>query len=265
MGTGGCLTHHNSSNGSANNLSLSGTYQRFGEYRLQFTDYNGNQDSDAPDLGDEDGVNGITNDDDDIELGDGPKVIANPMSELYLINTLKKKRILFRWNYKIDPNAPPGVTCDMNTGSGCLGNIQLLKLDGKDIGLGHSGAIGGTDGSFNGVIDTWVCDRDWRCSGKVLPTGYGTLSFNDDSDWIDLFPDYINVKSLKFYIYPEKNPWYSWKAQDDISGTTGFISPFIHPYVRIQITIGFGWKRRTIIKNDDPTITLSTTINLEDQ
>ena len=261
MGTGWCLTHHNTASG-----SLSGTLQRFGQYRLQFTDYNGNQDNDTPFLlGDEDGVSGITNDDDDIEIGNGPAVIANPMSELYLINTLKKKRVLFRWNYKVDPNAPPWYVCNMATGSGCLGNIQILRLDGKDIGWNHDGVVGGNNGAFNGSIDTWVCDIDWRCSGKELSMWYGILSFSNDSDWVDLFPDYINIKSLRFYIYPQKNPWYSWNAADDISGTTGFISPFIHPYVRMQITIGFGWKRRTIIKNDDPTITISTTINLEDQ
>ncbi len=138
MGTGGCLTHHNTSNG-----SLSGTLQRFGEYRLQFTDYNGNQDDDAPFvLGDEDGYNGITGDDDDIELGNGPIVVVNPMSELYLINTLKKKRVLFRWNYKVDPNAPSGFICTMATGSGCLGNVQMLRLDGKDIGWNHDGVVG---------------------------------------------------------------------------------------------------------------------------
>ncbi len=263
MGTGGCLKDYNSFNDWSNpDTNYSWTSQRFGEYRMQFTDYNGNQDSDAPYVpGDEDGVGGIIWDDDDIELGDGPPVIANPMAELYLINTLKKKRVYFRWNYKVDPNAPSWVTCDMTTGSGCLGNIQIFRMDGKDLGKDHDGSLG--NGAFDGNIDTWVCDQDWRCAGKVLP-GYGTLSFNNDTDWIDIFPDYINVKSLRFYIYPIKNPWYAWKAVDDVSGTPGFLSPFIHPYVKIQITLGFWWKRRSIIKNDDPTITISTTINLED-
>ena len=264
MGTGGCLWTYNSlSDGSNANINYSWSSQRFGEYRIQFTDYNGNQDNDTPyALGDEDGSWGITGDDDDIELGDGPTVINNPMAELYLINTIKKKRVFFRWNYKVDPSAPSGVICNMATGSGCLGNIQILRMDGKDLWNNHDGTP--ASGLFDGNIDTWICDSDWRCSGTVLPSGYGTLSFNNNSDWVDLFPDYINVKSLNFFIYPLKNPWYAWKASDDVSGTPGFISPFIHPYVKLQITLGFWWVRRSIIKNDDPTITISTTINLED-
>ena len=266
MGTGGCLTNYNSLNDWSNanaNINYSWGLQRFGEYRIQFTDYNGNQDDDAPyALGDEDGVWGIVGDDDDIELGDGPTVINNPMGELYLINTLKKKRVFFRWNVKQDPNAPATQICNGISGTGCLGNIQLLRMNGKDLWMNHDGTAAG--GLFDGNIDTWVCDSDWRCSGKILPGGYGTLSFNNANDWVDLFPDYINVKSLNFYIYPLKNPWYAWKATDDVTGTPWFISPFIHPYVKLQITLGFWWKRRTIIKNDDPTITISTTINLED-
>lgn len=107
MGTGGCLTNLNHNSFQTN---LTGTYQRYGQYRLQFTDYNGNSDDDTipfgAQLGDEDNDGSIVNDDDDIELGEGPKVISNPMSELYLINSLKKKRILFRWNYRPDPDAP---------------------------------------------------------------------------------------------------------------------------------------------------------------
>ena len=83
--------------------------------------------------------------------------------------------------------------------------------------MNHDGTAAG--GLFDGNIDTWVCDSDWRCSGKILPGGYGTLSFNNANDWVDLFPDYINVKSLNFYIYPLKNPWYAWKATDDVTGT----------------------------------------------
>ena len=52
MGTGGCLRNYNTAN-----ADLTGTLQRYGEYRIQFTDYNGNQDNDAPyALGDEDGT-----------------------------------------------------------------------------------------------------------------------------------------------------------------------------------------------------------------
>lgn len=258
MWTGGCLNDYNTDN----NGSHAGKYQRYGQYRLQFTDYNGNRNGDN---GNEDGIDGIVWDEDDVEIGDGPEVISNPMVELYLINMLKKERTYFRIQYSLDPDRISGATCDTNTwiGSGCLGKIQLLKMSGKDIGYNHNAGTGWNNEAFDGNIDTWVCHPDWRCSGKSVVNPYGNVSFWNASDWVDLFPDYINVKSLKFDIYPLKNPWYAWKAQDDLA-TPGFISPFLHPYVKVEVSLWFAWKRRTIIRNDDPTITISTTLNLED-
>lgn len=217
MGTGGCATpaHNSLIDASNSDMDYSVAPQRYGEYKLQFTDYNGNQDADS---GDEDGVNGIVGDDDDVDLGDSPTVINNPMLELYLINTLKKQRSLFRVVYKQDPDAPPGYGCSFGVGnvSGCIGNVQVLKMNGKDIGINHDGS-GTAFGTFDGDIDTWVCDPDWKCpNGKTLTGSYGIVPLNNDSDWVDLFPDYINVKSLRFYIYPLQNPWLSWKAADDL-------------------------------------------------
>ena len=51
-----------------------------------------------------------------------------------------------------------------------------------------------------------------------------------------MFPDYVNVKALSFTLYPQKDPWKSWFAQDDLV-TAGFVSPFIQPYVRVQMTL----------------------------
>jgi hypothetical protein len=54
MGTGGCLSVFNNPS-TASGIAVanySGSYQRYGQYLLQYTDYNGNADADA---GDEDG------------------------------------------------------------------------------------------------------------------------------------------------------------------------------------------------------------------
>jgi hypothetical protein len=102
----GCLTSNN--NGidwysPGTTLNFSGTYQRYGQYYNQFTDYNGNGDSD---LGDEDGDGNIVGDDDDFAIGDAPSVLSGVTTELYLINKNQKTRTFFRWNIKQDPNAP---------------------------------------------------------------------------------------------------------------------------------------------------------------
>ena len=186
--------------------------------------------------------------------------LSGNIRELYLINNTLKERTFFRYTYKPDPNAPAWVICDMNTGSGCLGNIQILKLRGLDIGLDHSGST--TDGSaFDGKIDTWICHPDWKCTGATLPNGYGTLPSGADSEWVDLFSDNVSVRSITFSAFPERDPWLSWGAPDNLTDPN-FISPFIHPYIRMQFTLGFSWGKRRALKNEDPTISLATTISL---
>lgn len=116
-------------------VNFSGAYQRYGEYLTQFTDYNGNIDAD---LGDEnaDASGSIIGDDDDRAIGDAPGVLTGSMLELYLIDKTAKKRTYLRWNIQQDPNNPT-IPCfpipttasgKLLTGSGCVGNVQVLKL-----------------------------------------------------------------------------------------------------------------------------------------
>ena len=109
VGSGGCLTALNtpSINGGGT-INYSGSYQRYGQYALQFIDYNGNADGDS---GDEDGIDGIIGDEDDKEIGDAPNVLSGSIPELYLINTDAKTRTYFRWSLRDDPNNPTGATC----------------------------------------------------------------------------------------------------------------------------------------------------------
>lgn len=90
-------------------------------------------------------------------------------------------------------------------GSGCLGNIEMLKLVGKDVGMLHTGASVLSVGRYDGVIDTWECHPDFSCT---LPSG---ASY----EWVNIFPEFINVKSVHFYPYPEKDFRYAWKEADD--------------------------------------------------
>lgn len=258
IGTGGCITNNLNDPGG----DQDGDYQRYGQYKLQFTDYNGNADSDGPGSPwDEDGDGNIRGDEDDKDVWDGPLVITWSSPELYLINTMTKERLFFRLTYKQDPNHPS--TCNFTTfGTGCLWNIEVLRLKWLDIWLSHSGWLNdpSNPGAFDGDIDTWVCHQDWICNGPVLPNSYWTLPTGADSEWVPLFPDYVNVKRLTFSIYPRKDPWKSWAATDSFAN--GFISPFLHPYVRVQMTMGLAWEKRKLINNDDPTISVSTTISL---
>ena len=253
MGSGWCLTATMNNS----NIVQSGKFQRYGEYALQYMDWNGNADNDA---GDESvpGDGNIIGDEDDKDIGDGPEVLSWATPELYLYDPILKERTFFRWSYRPDPGNTS--TCNITSGSGSLWTIQILKLKGYDIGLAHS-AVATATGAFDGNLDSWVCHQDWPCSGWVSFIGYGNIPTSVDDGWINLFPDTINVKKVNFQIFPRKDPWRSWSAQDDLT-TTGFVSPFIQPYVRVNLTLGLSWNRRKLIRNDDPTISVSTTISL---
>lgn len=71
MGTNGCLTNFNVSLDLTNyNMNFTGNPQRYTQYERQFIDRNSDADGDN---GDEDGVDGIVNDDDDLHIGIGPQ------------------------------------------------------------------------------------------------------------------------------------------------------------------------------------------------
>jgi prepilin-type N-terminal cleavage/methylation domain-containing protein len=266
MWTGWCLTNNNNGwNGTSSGIPMdfSGSYQRYGQYLAQFTDYNGNANGDGGDE-DTDASGSIIGDDDDRAIGVAPPVLTGSITELYLINKNAKERIYFRWNIAQDPNNT-SITCNYvaPTNSGCIGNVQVLKLSWLDVGLTHSGSNMSDKTAYDGVIDTWVCSENTQCTWPVadwlrrVATGTG-------SEWINLFPSTINVKKLSFQAYPVQDPWLSWAALDCSGSDTTCKSPFIHPYVRMNLEMGFSWGKRRTIKNEDPTISISTSISLAD-
>jgi hypothetical protein len=187
------------------------------------------------------------------------------MQELYLINKNAKKRTFFRWNIQQDPNNTAIIcwaTDTPLTSSGCMWNVQILKLKWLDLWFSHSGWT--TDiTAYDGIIDTWVCSEYSQCLGPVLSITSDKLATGINAEWLDLFPSTINVKKLTFQIYPIKDPWISWAAPDAVQWTSQ-ISPFIHPYVRMNLEMGFSWWKRRALRNDDPTISISTSISLSD-
>ncbi|MDD2892068.1 MAG: prepilin-type N-terminal cleavage/methylation domain-containing protein [Candidatus Gracilibacteria bacterium] len=236
MGTGGCLVGNQK--------------QRYGQYRQQFIDYNSNANGDG---GDENGDGKIQGDDDDEDLGVGPIVLTGGvgMKELYLLKKgITPERTYFRWTLKLDPNAPPGASCEtsgVHMGSGeCLGNIQLLNLVGKDLGLSHSGAIN-SDGRYDGIIDTWECREDFYCPGTNIPNAL-------DTGWVDILPTWVNVKNIDFYPYPEKDFRYAWRESNN--------AIILSSYVRINMTLGLAWERRKKIKGPSGDVFITTTVNL---
>lgn len=265
MGTGWCLQSSNnwwSSYLPGIQADFSGAYQRYGEYFTQFTDYNGNANIDLWDQ-DADASGSIVGDDDDRIIADIIPVLTGSVQELYLINKSTRTRVYFRWNIEQDLNNPT-IICNYNmpTNSGCIGNIQVLKLKGLDLWLSHSGNISSST-LYDGITDTWVCAEDGQCNGPtVLSTR--NIATGSWSEWINMFPSSINVKNISFQIYPVKDPWLSWAAPDCLPSNPTCISPFIHPYIRMNLEMWFSWWKRRTLLNEDPTISISTSITLSD-
>lgn len=248
MWIGGCY-----SDNIFNNLAVSGWLQRYGQYAFQFIDYNSNLNIDWWLYWDENWDSNIRWDDDDENIWEWPTVFTwwTDAREIYLISWDRKKRTLFRWNWKVDPNKPSTSTCDWTSATfwtWCLGTVEFLKLEWKDWWLSHNSWSTST-WSFDWIIDTWIIDKEFTGWAEIIAwstwTGY----------WQPLFPDSISVTDFEVYMYPNTNNTYSWKTSS---------SSQVNPYLKIKLSLSPSWKKRWAMKWEIPEINLLTTINLTD-
>lgn len=235
-------------------IDLTGEYQRYGQYSLQFIDYNANEDNDGWNE-DEDAEWNFRWDDDDEYLWLGPNVFTwwTNRSELYLISWDWKTRTYFRWKVKNDPDSLT-PDCDYNnpktpTWTWCLWTIQFLKLQGKDYWLDHI-AWTNDEWEYDWVVDTWLYHKDFDNSESIA------WNWSNDK-WIDIFPSTINITDFQVFPYPNKNINYAWK---DYSPEVN-----ISPYIRIKFNILPSLKKRSNIKWETPIVKIATTINLTDE
>lgn len=236
-------------------IDFSWEQQRYGQYSFQFIDYNSNFDDD---YGDEDeGWNGyIIWDDDDEYIGDWPSVFTwwTNVTELYLISGDKTKRTFFRWNVKLDPEAPPSYTCWVDsitntiTWSGCLWTIEYLSLQWKDYWMDHIPWWWPSENDW--VIDTWTIDYDFTWVDWIVAWTWA------NSYRVPLFPETINVTKFEVYPYPNKSLDYAWRDNS--------IDLNISPYVDIVLKIKPSWLSRKKIWWEWKEIDFSMTVSLTD-
>ncbi len=237
-------------------VSFSWKYQRYWQYAFQFIDYNANKNNEEVTwicissnhwwLWDEDCNWNIRWDDDDEDLWLWPVAFTwNEVKELYLIKKWDTtERIFLRLNITQDPDVSGDCDFINWTGTGCLGNIQILKLVWYDNWLNHDNSGYWT---ADGIIDTWKCHNDFNCNTDEIPTW-------NDSEWVNLLPDYINVKDFKIFIYPNKDFKYAWKDYNE--------NYRINSYIRLNMILWFSHIKRKQIKWISPEMNISTTINL---
>ncbi|MCH8518639.1 prepilin-type N-terminal cleavage/methylation domain-containing protein [Candidatus Gracilibacteria bacterium] len=242
MGMSGCLTGFNRTISSPSSSSYLGQQQRYGQYRLQYIDHNSDANDDD---GDADGSGSFIGDDDDLFLGRGPDTFSfgDDAGELYLINASGDERTYFRWKYILDPDAPTGASCPISSGgkmlsgTGCLGTIQTLKLQGED-----------TNG--DGSINEWIIHSDFVAdTSRTLAT-----SSDIDQYWQNIFSNRIHVSQAEFYLYPNQDLDYAWAdSRPDLQ---------VAPYLQLHITLEPSWRERKRLRGVIPSVDIATTIHL---
>lgn len=263
IGTWWCVSWNNLLSDIPNNLNPEASFssdnfsweqQRYWQYSFQFIDYNSNSDFDN---WDENWDSFIIWDDDDEYIGNWPIVFTwwTNVTELYLISWDKTKRTFFRWNVKLDPEAPPSYSCsvDSNTNtitwSWCLWTIEYLSLEWQDYWMDHD-ILSNSESQNDWVIDTWTIDYNFTWVNWIIAWTW------TNSYWVPLFPETINVTKFEVYPYPNKSIEYAWR--DDS------VDLNISPYVDIVLKIKPSWISRKKIGWEWKEIDFSMTVSLTD-
>lgn len=233
--------------------------QRFWQYSFLFIDFNSNKNDDKSKCGwnsdfwDENCDWNIRWDDDDENIWESVKafsweVFENEVKEIYLISWDNKKRTYFRYTVKKDPYNPNTICDTALTSSWCLWNLEILKLVWKDRWMLHSTWTTST-WMYDWIVDTWIIDPEFTSWEEIIAWSSKDIWF-----WQPIFPETINVKKAKFFIYPNKNKKLSWKSIDQ--------NIDVNPYLRMELILTPSWKKRWQIKWKIPELNISTTINL---
>ncbi len=214
--------------------SGSGFSHSYGQYAKMFMDVKD----------DVDYVPWAANDDDDVDLGDGPEAIYqtddNKPQELYLISHDKTKRLYMRRVLKdqIDIN---------NDGyyspSEQLYSLQVLQLRWFDAGEAHDFDATSHPWVYDGVIDTRACDYSkwffckWQEIDPTWAYKWYKLPRDNDDGRVDLLWSDITISDWNLSIYPHKDPTLAWN--DDVSQQS--------PYVIISLVTQLyakNWQRK---------------------
>lgn len=261
MWTNGCLLDYNIRNWWWSTHEDKRGPQRYMQYSNQFIDRNSDEDGN---IWDENGDGEFMGDADDLFIWIGPKAFSgivlssdeNRVWELYLINTQKAQRTIFRWNITDDPNAPASASCDRTTTpysptwDGCLWTIEYLQLVGEDYGYDHDlWTQDGNGSQGDGILDTWLIHNDFTIDGSTPVAGSSGTEY-----WQKIFPDSLHVSNVEFHLYPNKDLEYSWR---DVSSSIQ-----VAPYVQVQITLTPSWKEKRKITSTIPSVDIISTIQL---
>jgi len=164
-------------------------------------------------------------------------------SELYVINNSGNQKTLLRCNNcDTDPTNSPG-------------KLQILTLNGYDYGYEEEGNAVNNATKNDGIIDTWVCEKDYTCSNDLSDgtAENGRKISNNEDGWTDYSPSSLDITDLKFYIAPLEDPY---KAYNEDSSKVQ-----MQPHITIMITAQTTKEKLKGILGDPPALTLQTSVS----
>ena len=133
------------------------------------------------------------------------------------------------------------------------GKLQILTLNGYDIGY-DNGATTITATQNDGVIDTWVCAKDYTCSGTISDgTSAGEILGNNNDGWTDYSPSSLDITALKFFIAPLEDPRKAYNENTD--------GIQMQPHITVLISAQTAQKKAMGLPGKTPTVTLQTTVS----
>jgi len=125
----------------------------------------------------------------------------------------------------------------------------MLRLVGRDLGSSHGNPA--ASATYDGKIDTWECASGFNCTGPASLTGI--MPSGNDSEWVDVFSKDISVNSAKFFLNPNLDYQLAWKDGAD---------SLANSYLRMNLRLGYSWRKRKLIQLGVPEVNITTTINL---
>lgn len=168
--------------------------------------------------------------------------LAYSQKELYIINNAGNQKTLLRC-----------INCDENPDN-TIGTLQILSLNGFDLGYDDINDDFVKDTFNDGVIDTWVCDKDYLCSGSLSNgTEMGEALLNNNDGWTDYSPPTIDITGLEFHIAPLEDPRKAYNENgEEIQ---------MQPHITIIISAQTAKEKFKGIPGKTPVIKLQTTVS----
>lgn len=181
------------------------------------------------------------NDDDDVDLWNARNAVYSDddwVQELYLISHDKQRRIFIRRRLKDQED----INWDtVLSPSEKLYTLQILQLRWLDAWENHDFNIVTSDGVYDGVIDTRVCDYSmwFECGWQNMVGVYSgyRLPLDHEDWWKDLIGNDITITDRKVLVHPLKDPKLAWN--DALSQQ----NPYVTVYINAQL-YAKKWQRR---------------------